>query len=117
MRLLTGFIFLLLLISCRNKNKIPTDIIQMRPMQQLVWDMMQADELAFQRKTSDSTIDLRTTSFHLYDTVFAIHKVSREQFYKSYQYYQRHPAQYKTLMTGVRNIGEAAKKTPPSLAK
>lgn len=79
-------------------------------MQQIMWDMLQADELAFQRKATDSSLNLKAISFSLYDTVFAIHKTTREAFYKSYEYYQRRPALYKTLMNGVRNIADAARK-------
>jgi hypothetical protein len=116
MRLNAGLAFILLLISCSGKQEVPGDIIQMKPMRQIVWDMLQADELSFQRKISDSTLDLKTASFHLYDTVFAIHSISREQFYKSYEFYQRNPALYKSLMTGVRNMGDAARKAQQSPA-
>lgn len=116
MRLLPGFIFLLVFISCSRKDEVPQDIIQVKPMQKIVWDILQADEIAYQRKITDSTLDLKSTSFHLYDTVFALHKVSREAFYKSYEYYQRRPRLYKTLMTGVKNIGDAERKVKPSPA-
>jgi hypothetical protein len=117
MRILAGLTFLLFIISCSDKDEMPKEIIRMKPMQQIVWDMLQADEVAFQRKITDSTLNLKTASFHLYDTVFAIHKVSRESFYKSYEYYQRRPSLYKKLMTGVKNIGDAqrkARQTPAS---
>ena len=110
MRLVAGLLLAFALLACSYKEQMPGDIIEMKPMQRIVWDILLADELAFQRKISDSTIDLKKASFRLYDTVFAIHKVSRESFYKSYEYYQRHPQLYNVLMTGVRNLGDTARK-------
>jgi hypothetical protein len=116
MRIVSGLVLLVLFISCSRGNEMPRDIIKMKPMQKIVWDILQADEVAFQRKISDSTVNLKTATFHLYDTVFAIHKISRESFYKSYEYYQRRPHLYKTLMTGVKNMGDAARKAQQSPA-
>jgi hypothetical protein len=110
MRLAAAVLMIIFLFSCAEKKEMPAGVIAMKPMQQIVWDMLLADEVAFQRKISDSAINLKTASFHLYDTVFAIHKISRESFYKSYEYYQRNPHLYNSLMTGVRKIGDAARK-------
>lgn len=117
MRILAVLVLVMFLFSCSDKEEISSTVIGMKPMQQIVWDMAQADEVAFQRKISDSTIDLKTASFRLYDTVFAIHKISREDFYKSYEYYQRRPHLYKELMAGVRSIGDTTRKAqqaPPA---
>lgn len=104
MRYSLFFICLVLFVACSNKNSIPKDIIEPKSMQTIVWDMLQADEVAFQNKLKDTTILLKAESFRLYDQVFAIHRTSRDQFYKSYIYYQRHPHLYKTLMEGVKSI-------------
>ncbi len=105
-----GIIVFFFILSCSVKEGVPGDIIAPRQMQHIVWDLLQADEVAFQRKISDSTIDLKKSSFQLYDTVFAIHKVSRENFYKSYEYYQKHPTLYRSLMMGVRSMGDKERK-------
>jgi len=110
MRIVFCSALFLFVIACSNRNEIPANVIPLKPMQQIVWDVLQADEVAFQRKQSDSTVNLKAASFQLYDTVFSIHKTSREMFYRSYEYYQKHPALYKTLLAGVKKIGEAAKK-------
>jgi len=99
------FICIILLMGCSGKDSIPNDIIEPKPMQKIVWDMLQADEVAFQNKLKDTSIVLKTESFRLYDQVFAVHKTSREAFYKSYTYYQKHPQLYKTLMEGVKSLG------------
>ncbi|HEX6914165.1 MAG TPA: DUF4296 domain-containing protein [Chitinophagaceae bacterium] len=112
--LLAGFFFL---FSCKTDDRIPKGIIGMRSMQLVTWDVMLADELALQRKFADSSIQLKNATSHLYDTVFAIHGITRDQFYSSYRFYQNHPELYRKLMTGVKKIGEAEKKSlqPPSV--
>jgi hypothetical protein len=100
------FVLLLGLVACSDKHTLPKDVIVPVSMQKIVWDMLQADEVALQNKLKDTTIVLKNESFKLYDKVFAIHKVSRDQFYKSYEYYQKHPHLYKALMEGVKSIAQ-----------
>jgi hypothetical protein len=117
MRYFLFFICSSLLIACSDKNSIPKDLIEQKSMQKIVWDILQADEIAFQNKLKDTTILLKTESFKLYDQVFAIHKISRDRFYKSYSYYQRHPDLYKSLMNGIRSIADKERKVIVSPAK
>jgi len=79
-------------------------------MQRITWDMLKADELASQNKSADTTLDLKNESFRLYEQVFAVYKTNRSQYYKSYKYYQEHPSLYKSMMDGVRKLGEKEKK-------
>ncbi len=72
--------------------------------------MLQADELATQNKSSDTSLSLKKESFRLYEQVFAVHKTNRSQYYKSYKYYQEHPSLYKSMMDGVKKLGEKEKK-------
>lgn len=110
MRKLGLSVLIISFFSCAKQKEVPDGIIPLRPMQKVVWDVLQADELAYQRKVTDSSLNLKTVSFALYDTVFAIHKTSRETFYKSYEFYQRKPELYKKLMDGVKDIGDAKRK-------
>ncbi len=98
------------IFSCAEKDTIPKDVLKPVIMQKVTWDMLQADELATQNKNADSTINLKNESFRLYEQVFAVHKTTRDQYYKSYKYYQQHPSLYKNMMDGVRKIGEQKKK-------
>jgi hypothetical protein len=106
---------ILLFFSCSRKDAVPQNLIQQKEMQLVVWDILQADELAMQNKLADSSLVLKNESFRLYDQVFALHKVSRDQFFKTYRYYQEHPGLYKTLMNGVKIVADKqrkAKQTP-----
>jgi hypothetical protein len=100
---------LILFFSCTAKTSIPKDVLHPKEMRSIVWDILQADELASQNKQNDTTINLKSESFRLYDQVFALHKISRQQYYKSYQFYQEHPDLYKSLMEDVKKFSQQKK--------
>lgn len=111
MRLIASILIIIVTVAgCSGGNEIPADVIAIKPMQRLVWDMIQADEAATQQSFTDSTLNLKQASFRMYDQVFAIHNVSREQFYKSYRFYQGRPDLYRRLMTGVKEVAEKERK-------
>ena len=78
--------------ACSKKDKIPSDIIGKEKMEFVLWDMIQADRFAAQFLLKDSAKkDIRTETLVLYERVFSLHKISREQFEKSYKYYLSRP--------------------------
>ncbi len=95
---------ILLYTACSSKQK--ADFIPMKEMRAIAWDLARADELASIRKNNDSTINLKSVSFELYEQVFAIHKISRERFYRSLRYYQQHPVQLKVILDSVSKLAE-----------
>lgn len=107
---LASAIILCFFISCSSKNHVPAGVIKPDEMKVIVWDMLQADELARQNKIADTSMNLNKESFKLYDEVFAIHHTTRKEFYHSYQYYQEHPDKFKLLITAVKQIGDKEKK-------
>ena len=85
--------------SCNQESKIPKNIIEKKKMQELVWDMARADAFltAFAGK-GDSTFDRNKETIRLYKEVLQIHKVSKEDFKKSLDWYQKHPAIMKGIL-------------------
>jgi hypothetical protein len=110
MRQLLLMLLVTLLVSCSTRSDAPKDLLEPKQMQRVVWEILVADELALQNKLADSSLNLKNESFRLYDQVFAIHKISRTQYYNSYRYYQQHPVLYKNLMEEVKRIGEKERK-------
>ncbi|MCE3282121.1 MAG: hypothetical protein K0Q66_858 [Chitinophagaceae bacterium] len=98
-------------------GKIPGDVIEPEKMKKIVWELMQADELAMQNKTGDSSLNLKNESFRLYDQVFALNKISRDKFQKSYRYYQEHPALYNQMMDAVKDASDKDRKTASATAQ
>ena len=90
------FICFAALFSCSSGNTVPKEIIQPQAMKFIVWDMMQAGEFSISQFAKDSNNIKRKTT-ETFRQVFAIHKITKDQFYTSFQYYQSHPQQNKIL--------------------
>ena len=85
-----------LLAGCSTSNDFPEGVIQPPDMKFIVWDMMLGSELSLSQLSSDSMkINQKTTA--IFQQVFSIHHVTKEQFYQSFTYYQTHPNQNKIL--------------------
>jgi hypothetical protein len=84
--------FLLIVIGCGNKDRIPSGIIPKDSMQHILWDMIQADQYAKQFLVKDSAKkNIRLERIKLYQEVFLIHHITKDQFQKSYQFYITRP--------------------------
>lgn len=77
--------------SCSDKDKVPSDVLDRPEMSKVIWDMIQADRYAGQFLLHDSAKDVKTETFKLYEEVFKLHKVSREDFIHSYKFYLSRP--------------------------
>jgi hypothetical protein len=102
------FIFLLLtgvVFSCTNKNKLPEGILPEPKMQAVLWDMIRAaDFLNNYVFYKDASSDKAAESLKWNEKVFKLHNVTREQFVKSYDYYQQHPQKMKAMMDSIGRI-------------
>lgn len=78
------------LAGCTDKDKIPAGVLPKEKMQKVLWDVIQAERY---RETfiRDSSKDLKAETFKLYAQVFAIHKVTKDEFAKSYKFYMSRP--------------------------
>ena len=98
-------IFCFLLICCSPKEPIPNEVFPVKKMQAVLWDVMRADEIANYYKAKDSTIDLLSKHIQLYDTIFSIHKVTKEDFKRSLQFYQSRPDLLKIILDSLQKKG------------
>jgi len=72
--------------------------------------MAQADQYAALYLAKDSAhVDRKTETLRLYEEVFRLHQVSREEFSKSYQYYLKHPKLNQLLFDSVIMRGARAR--------
>jgi hypothetical protein len=93
-----ALIFFCSTIGCVNKDSVPSGIIPKTEMQKVLWDMIQADQFSKQFLVKDSA--KKRVSFEtmkLYDQVFQIHHITKDQFQKSYQFYISRPDILKIL--------------------
>lgn len=84
--------FLLLIVACTNKEKIPEGIMPPEKMEKVMWDMLQADRYAAMYLVRDTgMVSVQDETFKVYDQVFQIHSISKDQFLESFQFYLGRP--------------------------
>lgn len=85
-------IVLTIAVACTDKDKVPSGIIPKVEMEKILWDMIQADQYSMTYLIKDSAhVNVKMETLKLYQQVFQLHKVSREEFRESYQYYLGRP--------------------------
>jgi hypothetical protein len=92
---LTGLAFL---SSCNNKNKVPADVLKPDKMQAVLWDVIKADVFTAEFIKKDSTKDAAAENLKLQQQIFALHKISKADFYRSYDYYKLNTEIFKKVM-------------------
>ncbi len=102
-------IFIFLFAAC-SSDDIPSDIIPINRMKFILFDVISADQFASTKYPKD-TAALRKNSPVLYQQVFAIYKISKDDFYKSFNYYESHPDKNKELFDSVSAIAGRARQS------
>lgn len=82
---LTAFI-----VSCSG-NEGKGTLLSTAKMQDVMWDMLLADAFTEKYLKTDSSKKELKQNAALQQKIFELHKISREDFYKSYRYYNNHP--------------------------
>ena len=96
---LASFIF-----SCNGKNK-KMEVLPLDTIKVVMWDLLNAEELNNLLILKDSALLKTKNNLLLYQQVFYLHHISKEQFYYSYQFYEKHPDRFKILMDSVSSYG------------
>ena len=103
-----GWVILILLMTgagCSDKNSVPSGILGREDMQNVLWDMIQADQYSTYLVKDSAHVDLKLENMRLYDQVFQLHHVTREKFSDSYKYYLAHPELNQTLLDSLQAMG------------
>lgn len=77
------------LASCK-RNKLPENVLAPEKMQAVFWDYIRADVYTKDYIAKDSGRNALKENAALQQLVFQKHKVSKETFYRSYEYYMHH---------------------------
>lgn len=100
-----GVLFITIVIfSC--KSSVPKDVLPPKKMQAVLWDVMQADEMAEYYSVKDSTFRSMSKHADYYQNIFSIHQITRADFNKSLAYYENHPVVLKTILDSLKSFGE-----------
>ena len=99
-------ILTVLFTSCIDKTKVPSGVLPHEKMEAVMWDVIQSEQYSNSYLTKDSAkLDLKLENLKLYDAVFRLHHVSREEFTKSYQYYMSRADLSETLFDSLLQKG------------
>lgn len=103
-----AFVFLVFIFSaCTSDKAIPKDVLSPEKMKPILWDMIRMDELASGFIAKDSAKKLNEESVKLYEQVFALHKISKDQFFRSFRFYQSHPEMARPLFDSLSSWANA----------
>lgn len=91
------FFLLILLVSC-SRSKYPDGVLVPEKMQAVYWDYLRADVYAKEMLSKDSSRNIDSANIQFQQQLFEKHKVSKETFYKSYEYYISHQLLMKDML-------------------
>jgi len=86
----------IMMAACANDSKMPKDVIPQQKMKEVLFDVLRAQEYASTKYGFD-TLAVNKNMAVMLQQVFEIHKISKENFYDSFQYYEAHPDKNKEL--------------------
>jgi hypothetical protein len=93
-------LFILLLIACSCNNR-PKDILPPSKMKAVLWDYIQADTFTTDYISKDSSKNPALENAGLQKTIFNFHHVTKEEFYKSYNYYLKHGNEMQVMLDSI----------------
>lgn len=70
-------------------------------MENVLWDYFRAEVFTSEFLAKDSLKNLTAENIKLQQQVFVKYNISRDDFYKSYRYYQNHPSVMQTLLDSI----------------
>lgn len=95
------FFILIFLFSC--KNKLPKNILEEKKMEKVLWDVLKVDAFTKTNFSKDSTKNIVLENAKMQLQVFVLHNITKDQFYKSYQYYLGNSNLIKSLLDSIVN--------------
>jgi hypothetical protein len=97
MKVLNALGFCLCFSACTNREAVPSNIIQPDSMQVVLRDVIMADQFATQFLLKDSLLkdsahrNVKLETLQLYETIFKLHGVTKEEFRRSLDFYESRP--------------------------
>lgn len=89
------------MLGCSNNQSKFSGILPKEKMQAVMWDIIGADVFTEQFIKKDSLKNPSVENMQLQNKIFAIHKVTKVDFYKSYDYYMAHTDQMRIILDSI----------------
>jgi hypothetical protein len=101
--------FIVVLVSCRqNDRRVPGDVLPPDKMEAVLWDMMRADVFVNDYLLKKDTAAVKKEeSIALYRQILSLHRISKEEFRKSFAFYQTKPVLLKAIMDSLASHPDA----------
>jgi len=109
MNYLAFLIVCFICIGCNDVDKAPSNLLAKEKMQLVMWDLLEANSFTQRYIKMDSLKNPAIENLQMQQQIFQLHKVSKDDFYKSYDYYSSHPDQMRILLDSIVAIGERNK--------
>lgn len=94
-------ISLFIAFACNQEKARPKDILSPNQLSYILYDMMQADEFTNNFIVRDSTKNAKLENVKMYEQIFLLHSTTKEQFQKSYKYYESDPQTLKIIFDSI----------------
>jgi hypothetical protein len=92
-----------ILVSCGEK-KIPDTILKQKQMTDIISDVLIADAVVNESRNRDTSLSVKSLSNAYYQKIFSLHKINKEIFLRSYDYYIEHPALFKEVLDSANSL-------------
>ena len=92
---------LVLIFSCDNKQAKEGKILGSGKMQAVMWDILQAEAYTDFYLKNDSSKSVLLQNAALQKKIFSLHQISKEDFYKSYDYYSSHSSDMRIMLDSI----------------
>ena len=113
LRYLLLWVLLLGWAACRSDKKVPSDVLSPDKMEEVVWDLMRADQFVVSfALPKDSSLQKDAEKLKWYNRVLALHDISEQKFKESFRYYQTRPDLMAEIMDSIARKEEIIDKMP-----
>jgi len=114
------FLPLFFLVSCAGE--VPKGVLPPKKMEAVLYDVIRADEWVDFASLQDSTFRKFSKRTALYDSVFRLHSISKDDYRKSMSFYQSRPDLLKEILgsikaesdTAIKRLSDTTKHRPQS---
>ena len=96
-------------MGCNDQDKAPSNLLSKEKMQVVMWDLFEANSFTQQFIKRDTLKNPALENLKMQQQIFQLHKVSKDDFYKSYDYYSTQPDQMRIILDSIVALGERNK--------
>ena len=109
MKQLSFLIVCIICFGCGDGKKAPSNLLAKEKMQLVMWDLLEANSFTQRYMKMDTLKNPAIENLQMQQQIFQLHKINKDDFYRSYDYYSSHPDEMRILLDSIVAIGERNK--------